>query len=76
MPIASGTVLGFVVGIVPGSAHIISSSCPNALEKRISSIPRSSARARSLASPAETANNAAVDGAFVPMLALGLRRTL
>ena len=36
MPIARGSVLGFLVGIVPGSAHIISSFLSYALEKRIS----------------------------------------
>src|SRR4029078_587105 len=39
MPIARGTVLGFLVGIVPGSAHIISSFLSYALEKRISRHP-------------------------------------
>ena len=52
MPIARGSVLGFLVGIVPGSAHIISSFLSYALEKRISQArPRSSARARWRASP-------------------------
>ncbi len=66
MPIARGTVLGFVVGIVPGSAHIISSFMSYALEKRISGIRRNSARARfaGVAGP-ESANNAASTGAFV-----------
>src|SRR4029453_545093 len=39
MPIARGSVLGFFVGIVPGSAHIISSFLSYALEKRISKTP-------------------------------------
>ena len=39
MPIARGSVLGFLVGIVPGSAHIISSFLSYALEKRISKTP-------------------------------------
>src|SRR5204862_20419 len=34
MPIARGSLLGFVVGIVPGSAHIISSFLSYALERR------------------------------------------
>ena len=32
-PIARGTVLGFIIGIIPGSAHIISSFLSYALEK-------------------------------------------
>src|SRR5207245_1855002 len=39
MPIARGSVLGFVIGIVPGSAHIISSFLSYALEKRLSKHP-------------------------------------
>src|SRR6266498_3640995 len=34
MPIARGSVLGFLIGIIPGSAHIISSFLSYALEKR------------------------------------------
>jgi putative tricarboxylic transport membrane protein len=73
MPIARGTVLGFVVGIVPGSAHIISSFLSYALEKRISRHPEEFGKGAvaGVAGP-ESANNAASTGAFVPMLALGL----
>jgi putative tricarboxylic transport membrane protein len=73
MPIARGTVLGFVVGIVPGSAHIISSFMSYALEKRISRHPEEFGQGAvaGVAGP-ESANNAASTGAFVPMLALGL----
>ena len=73
MPIARGTVLGFVVGIVPGSAHIISSFMSYALEKRISKHPEEFGQGAvaGVAGP-ESANNAASTGAFVPMLALGL----
>ena len=73
MPIARGTVLGFLVGIVPGSAHIISSFLSYALEKRISKHPEEFGKGAvaGVAGP-ESANNAASTGAFVPMLALGL----
>src|SRR6185295_12424725 len=40
MPIARGSVLGFLVGILPGSAHIISSFLSYALEKRIAKNPQ------------------------------------
>ena len=40
VPIARGTVLGFLIGIIPGSAHIISSFVSYGIERRISrSIP-------------------------------------
>ena len=51
MPIARGSVLGFLIGIIPGSAHIISSFMSYALERRSRSSRRNSARARWPASP-------------------------
>ena len=73
MPIARGTVLGFFIGIIPGSAHIISSFLSYALEKRVSKHPEEFGKGAvaGVAGP-ETANNAASTGAFVPMLALGI----
>ncbi len=73
MPIVRGTVLGFLVGIVPGSAHIISSFISYAIEKRLSQHPEEFGHGAvaGVAGP-ESANNAASTGAFVPMLALGL----
>jgi putative tricarboxylic transport membrane protein len=73
MPIARGSLLGFLVGIVPGSAHIISSFLSYALEKRVSKTPEEFGKGAvaGVAGP-ESANNAASTGAFVPMLALGL----
>ncbi len=73
MPIARGSVLGFLIGIIPGSAHIISSFLSYALEKRISKHPEEFGKGAvaGVAGP-ESANNAASTGAFVPMLALGI----
>jgi putative tricarboxylic transport membrane protein len=73
MPIARGTVLGFLVGIIPGSAHIISSFVSYALEKRLSRHPErfGHGAVAGVAGP-ESANNSATSGAFVPMLALGV----
>src|SRR6266446_2930890 len=73
MPIARGTVLGFLIGIIPGSAHIISSFLSYAVEKKISRHPEEFGQGAvaGVAGP-ESANNAASTGAFVPMLALGL----
>jgi putative tricarboxylic transport membrane protein len=73
MPIARGTVLGFIIGIIPGSAHIISSFLSYALEKRVSKHPEQFGKGAvaGVAGP-ETANNAASTGAFVPLLALGI----
>src|SRR5919197_1902686 len=73
MPIARGSLLGFLIGVVPGSAHIISSFLSYALEKRVSKTPEEfgNGAVAGVAGP-ESANNAASTGAFVPMLALGL----
>jgi putative tricarboxylic transport membrane protein len=73
MPIARGSVLGFLIGIIPGSAHIISSFMSYALEKRISKHPEEFGKGAvaGVAGP-ESANNSASTGAFVPMLALGI----
>jgi putative tricarboxylic transport membrane protein len=72
-PIARGTVLGFLVGIIPGSAHIISSFVSYALERRLSRHPErfGQGAVAGVAGP-ESANNSATSGAFVPMLALGV----
>jgi len=73
MPIARGSVLGFIIGIIPGSAHIISSFLSYALEKRVSKHPEQFGKGAvaGVAGP-ESANNAASTGAFVPMLSLGI----
>jgi len=72
-PIWRGTVLGFLIGIIPGSAHIISSFVSYAVERRVSKHPERFGHGaiEGVAGP-ESANNSATSGAFVPMLALGV----
>ena len=72
-PIARGTLLGFFIGIIPGSAHIVSAFVSYALERRLSKHPErfGHGAVAGVAGP-ESANNAAACGAFVPMLALGV----
>ena len=72
-PIARGTFLGFLIGIIPGSAHIISSFVSYAVERRVSKHPERFGHGaiEGVAGP-ESANNSATSGAFVPMLALGI----
>ena len=72
-PAARGTALGFLIGIIPGSAHIISSFVSYAVERRVSRHPErfGEGAVAGVAGP-ESANNAAACGAFVPMLALGV----
>ncbi|HEV8308933.1 MAG TPA: tripartite tricarboxylate transporter permease [Methylomirabilota bacterium] len=73
MPIGRGTVLGFLIGIIPGSAHVISTFVSYAVERRLSKHPEEFGRGAvaGVAGP-ESANNSATSGAFVPMLALGV----
>ena len=72
-PIARGSVLGFLIGIIPGSAHVISSFVSYGLERRLSKHPERFGHGaiEGVAGP-ESANNAAATGAFVPMMALGI----
>ncbi|MBI5968413.1 MAG: tripartite tricarboxylate transporter permease [Deltaproteobacteria bacterium] len=72
-PIGRGTILGFLIGIIPGSAHIISTFISYAVERRVSKHPERFGKGaiEGVAGP-ESANNAASCGALVPMLALGV----
>jgi putative tricarboxylic transport membrane protein len=73
MPIWRGTGIGFLIGIIPGSAHVISTFVSYAIERKIAKRPEEFGRGAvaGVAGP-ESANNAATSGAFVPMLALGV----
>jgi putative tricarboxylic transport membrane protein len=72
-PVCRGSLLGFLIGIIPGSAHIIASFVSYGIERRISKTPERFGQGaiEGVAGP-ESANNAAASGAFVPMLALGI----
>lgn len=71
--IGRGTVIGFLVGMVPGPAHIIASFSSYAVERRVSKHPERFGHGaiEGVAGP-ESANNAAAEAAFAPMLALGI----
>jgi putative tricarboxylic transport membrane protein len=72
-PILRGSGLGFVIGLLPGSAHILSSFLSYALEKKLAKNPEEfgTGRIEGVAGP-ETANNAASGSALIPLLALGI----
>jgi putative tricarboxylic transport membrane protein len=72
-PILRGSGVGFLIGILPGAAHIISTFVSYAVEKRLSRHPEEFGRGRieGVAGP-EAANNAATGGAMIPFLALGI----
>ena len=72
-PIFRGTGLGFVIGLLPGAAHILSSFVSYMVEKRLAKRPEEfgTGRIEAVAGP-ETANNAATGGAMIPFLGLGI----
>jgi putative tricarboxylic transport membrane protein len=72
-PILRGSGVGFLIGILPGAAHIISTFVSYALEKRLAKNPAEfgTGRIEGVAGP-EAANNAATGGAMIPFLALGI----
>ena len=71
--ILRGTGLGFFLGTLPGPGHITASFASYALEKKLSKRPEQFGKGviEGVAGP-EAANNAASQGAFVPMLTLGI----
>lgn len=72
-PIARGSVLGFLLGLLPGGGGIIASFASYAMEKRLARHPERFGRGaiEGVAGP-ESANNAGAQAAFVPLLTLGL----
>ena len=71
--IVRGTVLGFVVGVLPGAGPTIASFLAYTVEKKVSRHPEEFGHGaiEGVAGP-EAANNAASAGAMVPMLTLGI----
>jgi putative tricarboxylic transport membrane protein len=71
--IARGTLIGFFVGLLPGSAHVLSSFLSYTVEKRFARRPEEfgTGRIEAVAGP-ETANNAASQSAMIPFLGLGI----
>jgi TctA family transporter len=68
-----GTALGAVLGVLPGGGAILASFAAYALEKRVSSTPERFGKGaiQGVAGP-ESANNAAAQTSFIPMLTLGI----
>jgi putative tricarboxylic transport membrane protein len=72
-PIARGSILGFFLGIIPGGGGMIASFISYAVEKKVSKHPETfgTGDIRGVAGP-ESANNAGAQGAFIPMLTMGI----
>ncbi len=73
--VARSSLLGFLVGVLPGAGATIASFLAYGVERNLAPADKQAefghGSLRGLAAP-ETANNAACSGAFVPLLTLGI----
>jgi len=72
-PIARGSVVGFVTGLIPGPTTVLATFISYTLERKISKTPERFGKGaiEGVAGP-EAANNGATAGAMVPLLSLGI----
>jgi TctA family transporter len=72
-PVLRGTALGSVLGILPGGGHILASFASYSAEKRLSKAPQEFGHGaiEGVAGP-ESANNAAAQTSFIPLMTLGI----
>lgn len=72
-PIIRGSILGFLLGVLPGGGPTLSSFASYGIEKRISKRPElfGNGAIEGVAGP-EAANNSATGGSFIPLLTLGV----
>ncbi|MFN4210988.1 MAG: tripartite tricarboxylate transporter permease [Devosia sp.] len=72
-PVLRGTALGSVLGVLPGGGHILSSFASYSAEKRLSKTPEEFGHGaiEGVAGP-ESANNAAAQTSFIPLMTLGI----
>ena len=72
-PIARGTAIGSVLGVLPGGGALLASFASYSVEKRLSRHPErfGTGEIAGVAGP-ESANNAGAQTAFIPLLTLGI----
>jgi len=72
-PVLRGTAIGSALGILPGGGAVLSSFAAYMVEKKVSKTPERFGKGaiEGVAAP-ESANNAAAQTSFIPMLTLGL----
>jgi putative tricarboxylic transport membrane protein len=72
-PMARGTAIGYLVGILPGGGTVLSSFLSYGIEKRLSKEPEKFGKGAiaGVAGP-EASNNAAAQAGFIPLLSLGI----
>jgi len=71
--IVRGSLIGFVLGILPGGGAVIATFVSYAVEKKVSKHPEKFGKGaiEGVAGP-ESANNAAAGGSLIPLLSLGI----
>ena len=71
--IGRGTILGSILGILPGGGAVIAAFAAYTFEKKLSSTPKKFGHGaiEGVAAP-ESANNAAAQTSFIPLLTLGI----
>lgn len=71
--ILRGTVLGSILGVLPGGGALLAAFAAYTLEKKVAKAPRRFGEGdiRGVAAP-ESANNAGAQTSFIPMLTLGI----
>jgi putative tricarboxylic transport membrane protein len=76
-PIFRGTVIGFLLGTLPGGGNVMTTFSSYAIEKRVSKYPERFGRGaiEGVAGP-EAANNASVAAHYVPLLTFGIPTTV
>src|SRR5690606_8080048 len=72
-PILRGTGLGSILGILPGGGHTLSAFASYSAENRLSKHPEEFGKGaiEGVAGP-ESANNAAAQTSFIPLMTLGI----
>src|SRR5690606_792955 len=72
-PIVRGTLLGSLLGVLPGGGALLSSFASYTTEKKLSRSPERFGKGaiEGVAGP-ESANNAGAQTSFIPMLTLGI----
>jgi putative tricarboxylic transport membrane protein len=72
-PVGRGSLMGFLFGLVPGPTAMIATFTSYAVERKLSSHPEQFGKGaiEGVAGP-EAANNGAAQGAFIPLLTLGI----
>lgn len=73
MPVARGTIIGSILGILPGNGALLGPFASYAMEKKLAKDPSRFGRGavEGVAGP-ESANNAGAQTSFIPLLTLGI----